>query len=404
MKISQKGIDFLKEAEGFEPKEYICPGGEKTIGYGHVLRKGTQHTPGETYPNGISKVKAETLLLKDIEACEITINKRVKVKLTQGQFDALVSLIFNWGTANFIKSEGLKKLNKGDYTGALKEFSEVTRTRGRILNGLVKRREKEAEMWNEEPKAHKWIYPTEDRWNFGKSLYKFENEGQNIPINQPNKDYPIKDPINNIKIGIKKEDEDELEKEKIKFETSSFKDLIQKYYRLAVITICFIVLSLIVFNYYNASAKPLEGEYTTCFTPPEHCGDLIVKHINGAKKTIYMQAYGFTSGKIIGSLMEAKKRGIDVQIILDRSNMSNIKLARLKVLARHGIILYQDKVSGIAHNKIIIIDEHTVITGSFNFTENADTRNAENIIIITNTEVAKDYLQNWENRNKEKIE
>lgn len=146
MKISQRGIDHIKESEGFSAKEYTCPAGEQTIGYGHVLFKGENY---DHLPNGITEEQAERFLLADIKEIEAGINKWVKVKLTQGQYDALVSLVYNWGMGNFLHSKGLTKLSSGDYKGAIEEFSEVIKSNGTILKGLVDRRIKEKEMWNE---------------------------------------------------------------------------------------------------------------------------------------------------------------------------------------------------------------------------------------------------------------
>jgi len=132
-----------------------------------------------------------------------------------------------------------------------------------------------------------------------------------------------------------------------------------------------------------------------CFTPPSaNCGQMVVEQINQAKNTIYMQAYGLTHPKIIDALIKAKQRGVDVRILLDRSNLTQ-KYSRMKELAEVGIEIVIDKVPGIAHNKIIIIDNTTTITGSFNFTVAADTRNAENVLIINDHNIAQSYLQNW---------
>jgi len=115
-----------------------------------------------------------------------------------------------------------------------------------------------------------------------------------------------------------------------------------------------------------------------CFTPPRaNCGQMVVEQINQAKNTIYMQAYGLTHPKIIEALIKAKQRGVDVKILLDRSNLTQ-KYSKMKELAAAGIELTVDRVPGIAHNKVIIIDNIITITGSFNFTVSADTRNAEN--------------------------
>ena len=83
-----------------------------------------------------------------------------------------------------------------------------------------------------------------------------------------------------------------------------------------------------------------------------------------------------------------------MRILLDRSNLKD-KWSKRNLLAEVGIDVGIDKVPGIAHNKVMIIDEETVITGSFNFTRSADSRNAENVIIINDKLVATEYLQNW---------
>ena len=139
-----------------------------------------------------------------------------------------------------------------------------------------------------------------------------------------------------------------------------------------------------------------EPKHQTCFTPPHNqCGSFIVNHINQAKKSIYVQAYGFTHPDIINSLLEAKKRQVNVEIILDSSNFSKKKLPLIKELEEAGIKIYKAKVSGIAHNKTMIIDEKKVLTGSFNFTKSADVRNAENILVVIDKQLARLYKYNF---------
>lgn len=141
------------------------------------------------------------------------------------------------------------------------------------------------------------------------------------------------------------------------------------------------------------------ADISVCFTPPSKCGDFIVDQIKQAKQSIYIQAYGFTSKKIIDALIEAKNRGVEIEIILDRSNFHKKKKNVIKLLESNQIKIYQDKVAGIAHNKVMIIDNIIVITGSFNFTDNADKRNAENVIVLHDSSIAKQYYENWKNRN-----
>ncbi|WP_322777714.1 phospholipase D-like domain-containing protein, partial [Candidatus Megaera venefica] len=107
---------------------------------------------------------------------------------------------------------------------------------------------------------------------------------------------------------------------------------------------------------------------------------------------------GFTSEKIIKALIEAKNRGVNVEVILDRSNFQKKKLDIIKLLHKHSIPVYQDNAKGIAHNKIMIIDNKKVITGSFNFTKNADYNNVENVVVLDDVNVASKYTANWLHR------
>jgi phospholipase D len=121
---------------------------------------------------------------------------------------------------------------------------------------------------------------------------------------------------------------------------------------------------------------------------------VIVRAISKAKSSIYVQAYGMTSPPIVNALIKAQSRGIKVRILLDKRNIKD-KWSKMDSLIESGADVGIDKVSGIAHNKVMIIDKSRVITGSFNFTKSADTRNAENVIIINDANVAAQYLQNW---------
>lgn len=137
--------------------------------------------------------------------------------------------------------------------------------------------------------------------------------------------------------------------------------------------------------------------FNVCFTPPSGCGSLIAQELVKAKKSIYVQAYGLTSYGIIYRLKEAKSRGLTVKVILDGGNLSDNE-AVIKDLVAAGIDVYIDKMPGIAHNKVMIIDNIKVITGSFNFTNAADYRNAENVLLIEDPKIAAIYLKNWLNR------
>jgi phosphatidylserine/phosphatidylglycerophosphate/cardiolipin synthase-like enzyme len=119
-----------------------------------------------------------------------------------------------------------------------------------------------------------------------------------------------------------------------------------------------------------------------------------VREINQAKREILVQAYSFTSKPIAKALVEAHKRGVKTEIILDKSQRRE-KYSAADFTAHMGIPTYIDAVHTIAHNKIMIIDGKIVITGSFNFTRAAEERNAENLLIIRSEDLAREYTKNW---------
>lgn len=132
-----------------------------------------------------------------------------------------------------------------------------------------------------------------------------------------------------------------------------------------------------------------------CFSPEGKCTESIVRTISEAESEILVQAYSFTSVPIAKALLDVHKKGIRVQVILDKSQRSE-RYTSASFLANSGIGTYIDARHAIAHNKIMIIDRQTVITGSFNFTKAAEKRNAENLLIIKSGELAKLYLDNWQ--------
>jgi phosphatidylserine/phosphatidylglycerophosphate/cardiolipin synthase-like enzyme len=130
------------------------------------------------------------------------------------------------------------------------------------------------------------------------------------------------------------------------------------------------------------------------FSPKGGCTEAIISEIGQAKTEILVQAYSFTSAPIAKALLYAHKRGAKVQSILDKSQKSQ-KYTSATFLVNSGIPTYIDDKHAIAHNKIMIIDKGTVITGSFNFTKAAEEKNAENVLIIKDKALAKIYLENW---------
>jgi len=130
------------------------------------------------------------------------------------------------------------------------------------------------------------------------------------------------------------------------------------------------------------------------FSPNGGCTKAIIEQIDNAKSEILIQAYSFTSAPIAKALINAHKKGIKIEAILDKSNVTG-NYSSATYISNNGISVYIDYAHAIAHNKIIIIDRETVITGSFNFTKAAEEKNAENLLIIKSKELAETYIENW---------
>ncbi len=130
------------------------------------------------------------------------------------------------------------------------------------------------------------------------------------------------------------------------------------------------------------------------FSPNGGCTDAVVREIAAARSTILVQAYSFTSAPIAKALIDAHKRGVDVRVVLDKSQRTE-KYSSADFLHNMGIPISIDARHAIAHNKIMVIDGQTVITGSFNFTKAAEENNAENLLVIRSPELAAKYAANW---------
>ena len=161
--ISQVGIDLIKKWEGLhdgdlsviglQPK--MCPAGIWTVGYGHALKddkgkwlkgkKDFRRIPQEWLK--ITKEQAETVLMDDLKIFEFSVNNLVKVRITQNQFDALVSFTFNLGAGNLRRSDLLKYVNKSNFLPAAAEFTKWVMANGEVLPGLKARRQREIALF-----------------------------------------------------------------------------------------------------------------------------------------------------------------------------------------------------------------------------------------------------------------
>lgn len=117
------------------------------------------------------------------------------------------------------------------------------------------------------------------------------------------------------------------------------------------------------------------------YSPKGGCTEAVVRELGKARREILIQAYSFTSKPIAQALVDAKGRKVHIEILLDRSNEQET-YTELGHLVDQGISPLIDAQHAIAHNKVMIVDRKTLITGSFNFTHQAESENAENLLII----------------------
>ena len=142
----------------------------------------------------------------------------------------------------------------------------------------------------------------------------------------------------------------------------------------------------------NAATAEVLGVY---FTPPAGAAQAIVRAIDASQREVLVQAYCFTHNALAQALLRAQSRGVAVRVMLDEKS-SNTNRYVMGLLTDGNVPMRLDGRHAIAHNKVMVIDEQIVITGSFNFTNSAETRNAENFLILKSDELARTYKTQWE--------
>ena len=176
--------------------------------------------------------------------------------------------------------------------------------------------------------------------------------------------------------------------------------------RLRIIAVCCIAAAQLAGCQGTAAPAAVpQGSVAVYFSPHGGCTEAIVAEIAKARKTVKVQAYSFTSAPIARALVEAKRRGVEVLVILDKSQRTE-RGSMARFLQDAGVPVWIDALQGrgIAHSKIILIDAPgssggTVITGSFNFTRSAEEENAENLLIIRgHADLMAAYLANFQER------
>lgn len=156
MKVSDKVIHMIKHHEGVRTKPYQCPALLWTVGVGHVIepihiRSTLEQRKFYPIPEGWDRVlsteEVDDILKKDLARFEQGVARLCPVTLTQGQFDALVSFSFNVGLGNLQRSTIRMKVNRGDFEGAAEGFLDWTKAGGKVLKGLVNRRNDERALF-----------------------------------------------------------------------------------------------------------------------------------------------------------------------------------------------------------------------------------------------------------------
>ena len=136
------------------------------------------------------------------------------------------------------------------------------------------------------------------------------------------------------------------------------------------------------------------------FSPEGTAQELVLKTNNNAQSSVRMLGYNLTAADIAKALASASRRGVDVKVILDkRENQNKYSKAALNILVNAGVKVRLTDAYKIHHDKVIIIDQNTVETGSFNFTKAAEYTNSENALVLNDMpQVASVYLEHWKSR------
>jgi len=167
--------------------------------------------------------------------------------------------------------------------------------------------------------------------------------------------------------------------------------------RFRILPTLVVFLSILLACSSPATPEPPAGPSIRLYFSPNGGGtEAIVSEIGRARTEVLVQAYSFTSTPIAKALMDARKRGVKITVILDKSQKT-ARYSSADFLRNSGIATYIDGKHAIAHNKIMIIDRECVITGSFNFTKAAEEMNAENILVIRgNPDLTAKYIGNFD--------
>lgn len=165
------------------------------------------------------------------------------------------------------------------------------------------------------------------------------------------------------------------------------------------ITLLVSFLLILTFSCAPAQKIPISlepNQVKIFFSPQDACAKEVIRQIDNAKNSIYASMYYFTSREIAQALVRARQRGIEVRVCLNATDDDYGKYSKDVYLRNNGIPIRTIKGKGIMHNKFCIIDETTILTGSYNWTKRAEFENDENMLVINSREIAKAYKEEFD--------
>ncbi|MDJ0273830.1 MAG: phospholipase D family protein [Aigarchaeota archaeon] len=155
------------------------------------------------------------------------------------------------------------------------------------------------------------------------------------------------------------------------------------------------VVSTSVATVTTTFTRVVGGVGEVCFSKTMNCASLIVSLIDSAKSRVLVAVYSFTSDPIAEALIRAHQRGVEVRVVIERQQ-ADVRGSEYQRLKSAGIDVRLDGNSELMHHKFVVIDDETVITGSYNFTASAEDENDENVVVIYDREVARAFAREFE--------
>lgn len=158
--------------------------------------------------------------------------------------------------------------------------------------------------------------------------------------------------------------------------------------------------ALFAASIFSAGATMAAASIDVGFSPEGSAQQLVIRTIDDAHESIRLMGYSFTSPEIVRALVAAKRRGVDVKIVVDdKGNRSKASQAAMNVVINAGIPLRTNSQYKIMHDKVIITDGQNVELGSFNYTRSAAESNSENALVVRSVPaLAQTYLTHWQSR------